>query len=811
MAIIVDVDLKVNSQKALETVDTFKRDAEEKIASIGEMQTGFADMMLAEQNVNPFSGFVDSITSANSAILQMKTSLSSLVSSINSGALSNGLTHLFETSYRTIMSSIETYNNEFLTSNTAKPGSKAQKDAEINMKTAEVTGLGAARNMSSLLKILENHETGLSTSQLGNVMPALFSIVRREVDDYTRSTRSTPRLDELSKYISGLDVFQKAATNGVTGYAPSNTQIQALAKAAILGTRSRSIRDNEDILQQAGLKGEDYHFVVDQLPKTKVFENGKMRETEGFAQAYKYYGRPSESMVGQTLSTQRGSQSANKRVYAEYRNLVKNGNQQAIQLGLDVGLIQARNGRYHFTGDASLAQMDTMAGLVAQSVAEAKSSMPYYFIHRNNPEQQEKLIGRQNNIFQDAVELMEVLSGQAGLSPNAYGYVPFGTSRKDIIAKGGALFDFVDTGRKYRKYNAHAPKIATLGGKDQYIVPKTYLDENGNLVWRDPSWRKENGVAEKDDDYFATISNSAFTNMLGMFGNNTYGYGRDDDANPIYKTPKVVRMSTSHLYKQISDKDGTRMIVDPEKQKEADRINRIFARKETIKYGKPGEKQEDYIAAFGDAGSITLIRRGSDTGLDANGNYETDTYNGIVRRFADLGMANPFDNMNTGGLFRHGDYENAAKQIDLSRKKATPGNPYSLFGYNKQPTAALVDFKQLYNYLGIPETDSSMRLNQRIDGVALFDPSVLGVNAQMRSAFVDKFMGQSTNWRKLLMGSGLLRESYLSGKNRGILTISNSDNNIVPGFSNEVDENGNKIKGYSFYMPQIGLDKDSLF
>lgn len=796
----ITIDLEVNGAKATQSINAFRDDAVEKLESISKVQESM-DPVLSTLELNKsligsgdaFNSFADSMVAASGAVSQMKKTLSSFVSSINVGKLSDGMTHMFESVYRTMMSSVQTLNNEISKGLEKGPtDAKAYANAEKNIKMATVTGSSASADMLRLLKIANNaqRETGLTTSQIDTLIPALYSITKSKVDEYRRTTRSTPRLEELASYVANQDVFKKTVTDSVAGYTPTQHQLVQLAKGAVVSTRRNAYRDNLPILQAAGIKGSEYEFVTDQLPD--IFKN-----------SYIYYGRSGAKQKGFTLNADDGRAEASKEVYRNFRRLVQNGNQQAIRLGQDVGLLRASNGYYQFSGSANMAQLNTMAGLLAQVVGDAKSSLPYYYTHRNDQtsEGQRKLLGRQNNVFNDALDLMEVLSGESRLTPDAYGYVGFGTNpRASLKSDQSGLFQFrgyIDNpkndkqiariNRNFSDYNKKAVRIQTFGTTSQYVVPKTHL-ENGELVWRDPAWQKENGVQEKKEDHFATVGNSALTWLLGMYGNNTYGNGRDEDGRAYYQDPKILRISTSQLYKQVTDKDGTRMIVDPARQAEADKINRLFARQETIRYGRPDTKEKDkpeYIAAFGDAESLTMIKK--------------DDYDAIVKKFAQYGMANPFDNMNVGGLFESGNYKNASKMIDVGKKKATPGFQYSMLGYNQNPTAALIDFEKLYDYLGVPDKDQLMRTSQRLDGLALFDPTVLGVNAQMRAGLVSKFMGQTTDWRRLLYGSGLLEKAYQSNNNRGLIAI-NKDN-ALPGYG----------RGYSFYMPQIGIGKDEEF
>ena len=796
--ITYEIDLKVNSQEALESVSDFKKDVDDKLSTIDPVQSYLEGVNQTIQTLStglgqndPFRSFANSAAAATSALSLMRKTLSSLSSTLDFDKISNGMTRMFESSYRTMISSVNEINNSMLkgfnpnSKSTTPTNAERLLNYENSLRIATATGGSAARDAIRLMRIARNNKTGLSSEQIDTIVPALNSIVRSNVDEYTRVNKATPRLSELAKYIAGTDIFKQTATRGIKGYNPTDSQLEALAESLIISTRSHSYRDNNELIRAAGIKAAKHNFVVDQLP-------------ERFREAFLNYGAPA-------VQGQNGSEAASRKIYGEYRKLVRNGNQQAIRYGLDVGLIRAQNGRYIFSSKPNMAQMNTMAGMATRAAYEAKASLPYFHINPTGQLETDKLLNRQNNVFNDALELMEILNKDRRIAPNIYGYVKNGTPYADI--KNNPLFTFSKVGSDYRKFNSKSPKIKTLGVNDQFVVPKTSLDENGELIWRDPSWKKEGGAQEKKDDQFATIGSSAFTYLLNMGGNNTYGYGRNEQGESIYQTPKVIRLNTSHLYKQVKEKNGTRMIIDPEKQKEAEEIEKIFARKKTLEYGAPGSKNKTrYIAAFGDADSITLIQQGSKTGLDAQGNYEVGTYNGIVRRFSDLGMANPFNNMNTGGLFRSGDYENAAKMIDLSRKKATPGRQYSLMGFNNigktngnidfnTPTMAMVDFESLYDYLGVAPADSRNRQSRRIDGVSFFDPSVLGVNAQMRSAIVGKFMGQRMDWRKLLLGSHLLSDAYKNGTNRGLLT--RNDNNILPGYESE--------GGYSFYMPQIGL------
>ncbi len=766
----INIDIKVNTQEAIQDMNTFSEGVKEKVSEIKQLQEGFSKAKThvdIDQRYDPFVDYktlTGGIETATMALSKMRSGLESISKLMSSGDFTDSMTEAFRSMYQTIATSMESYSKSIsaLSKKSFNAIDKINQDAmSKTLRTASATGMRAAEEASLLSSILSGKNkdlsTGLSASKLGSIMPALSMVAEKKAKSYQQALRGSASLDDLAVAIANDKTFVKTVNSISSGAMLSSSQMRNLAKASVLASNRLIANDKQKSWNEAGLTAQQVMFVTDLLPKE-------------YRSAYTTYGRTGRSAptLWETGSIGRNDEKA----YSAFRSLVKNGNIQAIRLGQQAGLVRANNGFYEFSSKPNADQLSALANLAVKTIVDAKTSLPYYHIDRNSIDQEETLIRRQNKTYNAAMEVVEALS-KHGVKPAD---VDFSSDKMKFI--------------EGTKYNKGLVKIKSLGTPDQYVIPNVVVGENGQISFRDPKWKKENGVQTTGNDHFVTIGNSTITNLLGMRGNNTYGYGRDEEGNAIYRTPKLIKLNTTGtigsdetikpLLKEFTDPKTrqTSHIVDSEQQAFADRLNRLYNRAETLRYGLPGQEKE-YVRAFADAESMTMVLK--------------DEYDRITKEFADAGMANPFDNMDVTSPPNFG---KAMKAIDVGRKKATPGFLYQNLGYKNNPYAALVDFSQLAKYAGVTDKDSFMRVNELLDGVSLFDPSVLNTNAQMRAGVGNtKFMGQAENWRKLLVGSHLLEKAYNSKQHRGLIDI-NERNALYPG-----------DKGYSFYMPQIGLSE----
>lgn len=788
MAEYIDLEIRLDAQKAMENASTFADGVKTKMGEVddaikktGKIMDGVVDSKASTVEEKALSSMFNGtaipqetfqniekpFTNLNAALQSMKAGLQDISDVVASGHITDGFASLFEGMYRTIssgMRKIADYTNSFSRTVTNNRPVNLKNylggDRERGVQFAAASGMRAAANAAYLASLIRTGDFGMSQAELSDIIPAIKQYASSKVNHVQTGMRGTGSVDDIARALSEREDFGKTLTSVSNGRNFTKTQIENIAKlfAASHGFAAPS---SKDFLKSVDFQEELKLFQSDYFPNRT------------YADAFKGYGNP----YSEITPNQNAAAKAPRKAYGAIWNLIRNGNQQAIRLARQTGLLRARNGQYEYTSSATTAQMETLAGLAMQSIHDAKTSLPYHYIDPDDPSKENAMMNRQNKVYQQDMEIVEALHA-AGVSPNIYsGYRKGGPTEVAEIVKDNPAFLFQEDEKvkaKKRTHNSKTASIRTLGTKDMFVIPQTRYDEDGNLIVRDPSWQKQNGVQKQADDHFITVGRSALTDMLGMTGANTYGYGREN-GKAKYGAPKLFRIDTSDLYEVYDREDHTRGTrIKPGREKEAERINKLFNRETTEKYG-----DDEYIAAYMDGTSLTMVRK--------------DDYDTIVRNAKAAGLENPFDNMNIGGRFSAGSYSGDMKAINLQGKMATPGHRYEDLGYKKAaPLTALVDFSSMYELAGVPEANPLLRQNSRMDGVTYYDPRVMPFNAQMREGLVDKYLGVREDWRKLLFAGGYLENASKSSQHPG-LVIKNPNNNEY---------------GYSFYMPQVGLGKE---
>ncbi len=145
--------------------------------------------------------------------------------------------------------------------------------------------------------------------------------------------------------------------------------------------------------------------------------------------------------------------------------------------------------------------------------------------------------------------------------------------QKDYIVDASADQKFRDQYMQFRQaYNNSGKRKRSapiVGGwePEQFIIPQTTYDlSTGKLKYIDPKTqvspekrrdiiRRQMLGQSRPDDPFVVIGSSAVTQFAGMFGDSTYGFGRDKTGNPVYRPPVFVKLSTDAAYDSVRIND----------------------------------------------------------------------------------------------------------------------------------------------------------------------------------------------------------------------------------------------------------------
>jgi len=774
MGNVVDIELNVLTGKAMNTVEDFSNNVKEKMDFSNELSQSIDNVLNSNSNfaaeTSPFHELYQVLLDAKSAVDGITKSFVTLGTELNGGAIGEATKHLYSSMYRDAVLSLSNIENLVTqTQNKLKGKYKSLdtfSDQMTGLRAFSASGKSSSFSLNKLNELYTSLHAGtdLAPSDLDSILPALRPLINKRASYYA-SKRGSAALDlnTWARVLGDDKVIQQASNSLSFGKPVTQAQIQTAIKAIMLSDQRSHVAESTGFALHSGLNQREVTSVMQQMP-------------EVFHSVFSYYGSADKDRTANYGRQSVAQKGINDKIFGRYKNLVREGNQEATRLGVALGLVRANNGFYEFTDKATVAQMETLGGLLGQRFADAKQSLPFHWIHRGNHEQEEKLINRQNNVYQDVVDIMDVLKDIPHFSPDAYKYVKAGTRLSEY--KDNPLFSFIESGSP-QKTARERVKIKTLGTPDQFVIPSTYIGEDGKLVVRDPSWQKKNGVQQTDDDHFITIGESALTYMLGMHGGNTFGHGVDKEGKAVYKTPQLIRMSTNDIYKQVKKENGEmEFIVDPDKQAKADYYNRVFNREEEVSYG-----DTKYTAVYATDDGIILT--------------PTDTFRAVDEKARERGISHIWDNLNMGSRLGSTRGE-IMKSIELGRKMATPGRRISELGVNGSPLMAMIDYDLMYDMLGIPKPDDMLRSSERMDGMALFDPSAMTVNGQERMGLVNKFAGSVEDWKKTLVESGLMK------------TIIANKDTANGGKYRTLAYKGSGKADYHWWMPMTGLPKEEL-
>ena len=571
----------------------------------------------------------------------------------------------------------------------------------------------------------------------------------KEIRKLNAGARNMLSLDELSGLLAQRSIVEGALAEAAPGQTFSEQQKREIAKMFVY--RSRNYKNNNVFQAAEALRLKNSvspNFVLETIP-------------EGLREAYSTYGAAGKAK-GIDLSSM-----VDKKAMDQFVRLIVHGNRAAIETGLNSNIIQMDRGRFVF-GKTTLEHWSKLASETAKYIRDAQSGVPYLWADITDPNDQERILRRQSKKYQDAEKLAEVIGLQQGYVAD--------TSLKPTFQK--------DDKRTYRKV-----KMTKGWYPDQYIIPQTILDPTTlQPIYRDPEMQLElehgKTIFDKTADMpFVTMGSNSITQLLGFKGNNTAGYGRDANGNPL--RPKKPILFELNMRPMIGEDDDREYVVT-----NSDLYNAhvdIGNRTRKTRYG-----DTDYVYGWSGGDTQNMIQadvyelltgRGKIQSRKRNPNPETNAdlkawrerlaplelpeemFNTIYDNAAYIrrnGLGHLFDNFFAGEMLPT-DAKGQNQFIERGKKKATPGFSIRDLGFKRGPRLTLADFSSLYDLFGVEKTDSFMRLQPRIDGpiyvMPEFAPSGLGF--QNRAGFGGiKSMAIPENFKYIMQNGGILDAIY---------------------------------------------------
>lgn len=512
------------------------------------------------------------------------------------------------------------------------------------------------------------------------------------------------------------------------GQSLKQNQIESALEAMILSSdlTFENFRFNDPKLKFTGVTRKQKHeYSQDDIPAA-------------FRDVFVNYGN--HTIPNRSISTGFAARSS---MYKEMRQFIeKTKDSYLLRLASEAGFYNERSGK--FADELTIDQANLYAALLGRHAANAKSGAPLW---ARNPLSTLK----QNDMTNHAISMMEIMAKQGSTltpadTPNIREKIQYARTH------GGINYNRAVNMEHLTPYPSH------------YVIPKTYFDSHGQLVFQDPAtaeiqnWKsRKNGAAEEKNDPFVLLGDSQLTKLMGydpLWDNYTFGHGRNRNRNneAIYGPPRIIKVRTDNLFEPGAY--STTLTESGAKY-----IRNATEPGATVKYGG-----KDY--------SFISMRDGEM--LFA----ETEKYNQIRNDWMQNMGVDPFANFNLSGkLVMEGDEEATQKQINATRRWTTPGTPISLYG-KTTPRVLPIDFKSMYKLFN----ESGMKYNgsvgidkmDQLDSAMAVMPGLFGGNAQFRAAGPAlKGTTVQGDFKAMLLKSGFLAKALADPNNRMVTQDAN--------------------------------------
>lgn len=377
------------------------------------------------------------------------------------------------------------------------------------------------------------------------------------------------------------------------------------------------------------------------------------------------------------------------------------------RVAIQSGLLKAKKGEYLWRDRISSERLNQFAYNVADRFTRIRRGNPLY---RDDP----LIVDRMNKSSYADLRMMELLEDSPLVRPENY-------DKKEL--------DKYDTKRygSSKSPEDKIEKISSLSFPGMKVIPKTKLDEKGELVYTAPTPENirlpkgRRAGDEKKTDKFVGMYDSQITRRLYKRAKEA-GYEVNEELGTITKNGKTSFLFAKADLSDILDRDEESGQVIGLNEENSKKYGQLLSRKTIEMHGGHGK-----------------YRLGWQHGTDAYlVNEEIARLEDEARERANLPSI--FD-MNAGGLVTEGDRARSIKDTNNVRKFNTPSHDVDEFGVKSSDiNPALINWGILYDILGIDEKSGG-----RIDSAAMISKNLGLPSFQGRMGNKVKFAAMSVN------------------------------------------------------------------
>ena len=723
----------------------------ETLEQSGNSWAQFMDKSSTGFDASTFGHLSDVAVMANEAISTLET-LQTMATN-NGGVLNQVYTSLFSglkrnvDQMKTYMHSVDAWYTKYDNSMTRR-AQRYDLDGHLEDLDVKPFRLSQSRMEDRVLDLasmrrytMDMNAIARNQAQYGTLSNQHYSAIAMKAEDEARKLLA--RAGHLPVSAVASQLASSATGSAIrrlnTSQTLSDQELEKQIESVLIGRMIDTDNFSVNALQYRGRQNPQHIYSIDDIP-------------EKYRQAF--YSRGEAALVAPN------ARQVNAGTYKQIRKYINNANNPfLLQLAREAGIYDEQTG--NFSANPTYTNMSLLGGYLARFAADTKAGAPQWARDPNTAMSQGK-------VLRSVTGLMDIMAKDQNIVP---GY-------------NQAIIQAAWQNRSNNRFSIPANVQHMAPYPAQYVIPKTYFNDQGQLVFQDPNTahfdfsKRKHGAKEERDDPFVMFSNSQMSHLLGynpLWDNYTYGYGRDKNSQSVYGTPKIIRVRSDNMFAQDG---GYNSDLDAKKaQYLADAINN-------------GTTYDNTRYEFAYA-------NGEDTFF-----IPADEKKKIREGFKKALLLDPFEGFNIGGLIQHGDKEKTAKLINSTKRWGSPAIAMSAYG-KTTPNIAPIDFGALYNLFNMFNDPTSpyyapgkysydgitqILKENKLDSAVMAMPGFMNGSAQFRAAGpAIKGTWFTNDYKSIISRSGYLNNAF------------NNPNNLV------VVPNANSVGGKSFYLPTPAL------
>ena len=343
-----------------------------------------------------FGSRIETLQTIRTTLGTIKTELTDLKTGFSEGLIDDSFVSAAVTRLKGLQRALHSVGSETASFLKKSFNSEEQKsDAIDNLIMSTRNAAVASREMHEIRQMYKSDSNATDGGLLSYITPdelkeisKAMGYLNKEINRINASSKQKQSIDVLSGLVSNTGVFKTALEVAAPGKTFTPEQAATIARYIISQGNSYTSQASVDVAKEMGLRDKNSpNFVVETLPP-------QIRKAY---QTYGSQGSTKDTVLADAASiVSRDSDEAKA-----FRQLVKEGNRAAINIGLRAGVLNMNRGKIEF-GQMTDAQWNAMGGFTAQSIRDAKSGLPFLWADPDDPNEQERMLRRESKSYLQA-------------------------------------------------------------------------------------------------------------------------------------------------------------------------------------------------------------------------------------------------------------------------------------------------------------------------------------------------------------------------------------------------------------------------